>query len=59
MIVIIGNSVAGVAAIETIRQHDKKADITLVGREPYHVYSRPMIPGFLSGKWEKERMFFT
>jgi nitrite reductase (NADH) large subunit len=38
---IIGNGAAGVTAAETIRCHDALGQITIVGAEPYPVYSRP------------------
>jgi nitrite reductase (NADH) large subunit len=38
---IIGNGAAGVTAAETIRQHDALGQITVVGAEPYPMYSRP------------------
>ncbi|MBN1156839.1 NAD(P)/FAD-dependent oxidoreductase [Candidatus Woesearchaeota archaeon] len=58
MIVIIGNSVAAIAAVEAIREENAKTEITLVSSEPNHVYSRPMIPGFLYGKYDEKRMQF-
>ena len=39
--VIIGNSTAAVGAIEGIRKIDLDGEITVVSKEPYHVYSRP------------------
>lgn len=40
---IIGNSAAGVAAVESIRQYDKTGTLAVVSDEPWHTYSRPLI----------------
>jgi NAD(P)H-nitrite reductase large subunit len=52
--VIIGNSAAGIGAVEGIRQIDKKGEITIVTNEPHHTYSRPLISYFLLGKVTEE-----
>lgn len=39
--VIVGNGAAGVTAAETIRLNDPLGEITIVGAEPYPMYSRP------------------
>ncbi|MFQ5434887.1 MAG: FAD-dependent oxidoreductase, partial [Anaerolineae bacterium] len=39
--VIVGNGAAGVTAAETVRQQDPGGEITIVGKEPYPIYSRP------------------
>lgn len=54
--VIIGNSAAGIGAVEGIRKTDKNGNITIVSREPYHTYSRPLISYLLQGKVTEERM---
>lgn len=56
--VIIGNSVAAVGAVESIRKVDRTGDIVLIGDEPYHVYSRPMIAHFLAGEVGKDRLCY-
>jgi len=56
--VIIGNSAAGVGAVEGIRQADKKSDITIITNEPHHTYSRPLISYFLLGKVSEEGMMY-
>lgn len=55
---IIGNSVAGINAIESIREYDKKNSIILVGRENYHIYSRPLISYFLAGTIKENKIFY-
>jgi len=54
--VIIGNSAAGVGAVEGIRQIDKTGEITIITNEPYHTYSRPLISYLLLGKTTEEKM---
>lgn len=54
--VIIGNSAAGIGAIEGIRSQDSDGIIVLVGEEPHHVYSRPLISYLLEGKTDEQRM---
>jgi NAD(P)H-nitrite reductase large subunit len=48
--VIIGNSATGIGAAESIRAVDKAAKISLIGDEPHHVYSRPLISHFIAGQ---------
>ncbi|HIE03269.1 MAG TPA: NAD(P)/FAD-dependent oxidoreductase [Candidatus Latescibacteria bacterium] len=55
---IIGNSTAGVAAIEAIRQVDGKGAITVVSDEDVVNYSRPLISYYLGGRVSEERMAF-
>ncbi|WP_407928945.1 FAD-dependent oxidoreductase [Heliobacterium mobile] len=49
-ILIIGNSAAGVAAAETVRQMDPSVNVTMVSAEPYASYSRCVIREVISGK---------
>ena len=53
---LIGNSVATVAAAEAIRTRDQEGKITMVSDEPHHVYSHPQLPDFLKGIREIPRM---
>lgn len=53
---IVGNSAAGIGAVEGIRQVDKHGGITIVSREPHHTYSRPLISYLLMGKTTEEKM---
>jgi NAD(P)H-nitrite reductase large subunit len=52
--VIIGNSTAGIGAVEGIRKIDKQNEITVITSEPHHTYSRPLISYLLLGKVTKE-----
>ena len=54
--VIIGGSAAAVGCIEGIRAVDKAGDITLISREPYPFYGRPLISYLLEGKTTQERL---
>ncbi|MDR2718908.1 MAG: FAD-dependent oxidoreductase [Treponema sp.] len=54
--VIIGNSAAGIGAVEGIRQMDRNGEITVITNEPHHTYSRPLISYLLLGKVTKEGM---
>ncbi len=54
---IIGNSAAGVSAAEAIRAHDDSALITLVSREPYPAYGRPLISYMIEGKTCEDRVW--
>ena len=47
---IVGNSVAAIAAVSGIREVDPDGAITLVAKEPQHTYSRPLITYLLGGK---------
>jgi len=60
--VIIGNSAAGIGAVEGIRaaeaacQIEKQGEITIITDEAYHTYSRPLISYLLLGKVTEETM---
>jgi len=53
---IIGNSAAGVSAATEIRNYDKKGEITIVGKEDFPAYGRPMISYFLKNKVTLEKL---
>lgn len=55
---IIGNSAAAVGAVEAIRENDKNGQITIISKEPYHVYSRPLISYLLAGKIGDDDMYY-
>jgi len=48
--VIIGNSAAGIGAVEGIRHMDRDGEITIITNERHHTYSRPLISYLLLGK---------
>jgi NAD(P)H-nitrite reductase large subunit len=55
---IIGNSAAGIGAVEGIRSVDKKGTIAVISDEPYHTYSRPLISYYLGGKVDQHKMYY-
>ncbi|MCG2675949.1 FAD-dependent oxidoreductase [bacterium] len=55
---IVGNSVAAIAAIEAIREVDKTVPITVISQEPYRAYSRSLVSHFLEGKVTIEKVFY-
>ena len=54
--VIIGNSAAGIGAVEGIRSIDNQGEITIITDESRHTYSRPLISYLLLGKATEESM---
>jgi len=56
--VIIGNSAAAVGAIEGIREADKDGKITVISKEPYYAYSRPLICYLLAGQVKASKMLY-
>lgn len=57
-IVIIGNSAAGIAAAEAIRQHDKESRLTMLTREPFLAYERQKLLSYLEGKIKEKDLYF-
>ncbi len=56
--IIIGNSAAGISAIEAIREYDKRRKITVISDEPYFNYSRPLISYLLGKRVNQESLSF-
>jgi nitrite reductase (NADH) large subunit len=48
--IIIGNGVAGNAAAESLRKHDKAGKIIIFSKEKYPFYYVPALPEFLAGE---------
>ena len=56
-VVVVGASLAGLRAAETLRQHDVASSIIVVGDEVHRPYDRPPLSKkLLSGEWEPERI---
>jgi len=55
---IIGNSAGAVGCIEGLRSISKQSSIGLIAEEEHHVYSRALIPYFLSGAISREQMYY-
>jgi NADPH-dependent 2,4-dienoyl-CoA reductase/sulfur reductase-like enzyme len=56
-IVILGNGFAGVSALETIRKHDKEAQITLISGEEGGFYSPASLFAYLEDRVKKADLF--
>jgi NAD(P)H-nitrite reductase large subunit len=54
--VIIGNSAAGIGAVQGIREVDREGTITLISDETYSTYSRPLISYWLKNAVTDENM---
>ncbi len=52
---IIGGGVAGVTAAERIRELDKEGSICIVGSESELLYSRVLLPDYVSGKITRDK----
>jgi len=56
-VVIVGGSLAGLRAAETLRAEGHDGTITLIGAEPHVPYDRPPLSKqFLAGSWGLERV---
>ena len=55
--VIIGNGGAGVNALQTIRNCDKKSELTIISREKYPAYSPCSLPDLIGGEIERPTIF--
>lgn len=55
-LVIIGNSAAGLAAVEAIRSRDRRSHVTVIAAERHPPYSRIMLTYLLAGKTTRDRM---
>ena len=55
-IVIVGNSAAGTAAIEAIRQHDAQSGIVQLSDESFPLYSRCLLPYYMAGTISEEML---
>jgi NADPH-dependent 2,4-dienoyl-CoA reductase/sulfur reductase-like enzyme len=56
-VAVVGASLAGLRAVETLRTAGHRGGITLVGAEPHPPYDRPPLSKqLLAGEWEPERI---
>ena len=56
-VVVVGASLAGLRACETLRVEGFGGTIVLVGAEPHRPYDRPPLSKrFLSGEWDRDRI---
>jgi len=56
--VIIGNSAGSMGCIEMLRSIDRSGTIALVAEETCRVYSRALIPYYLAGQIDLEKMYY-
>jgi nitrite reductase (NADH) large subunit len=56
-VVIIGNSAAGLNALETFREYDKTSSVTIVTKEKGPAYSRVLLPYYLRKKVDYEQLY--
>jgi nitrite reductase (NADH) large subunit len=57
-VVIIGNSVAGLAALEAFRKRNRDLKILMIDKESVLAYSRVITPYFIMGRIKKEEGLF-
>jgi NAD(P)H-nitrite reductase large subunit len=56
--VIIGNSAAGIAAVESIRQRDKLSRIIVISDEDHSAYCRCLISYYLAGEVKEDKILY-
>ena len=56
-IVIIGNSAAGLSALEAFRRADQESSVTVVSKETNRPYSRVLLPYYLRGRIHHSNLF--
>ena len=56
--IIIGNSAAGIAAVEAIRQRDKESKIIVISDEDYPSYCRCLISYYLAGDVKEDKILY-
>ncbi|HSW35993.1 MAG TPA: FAD-dependent oxidoreductase, partial [Candidatus Limnocylindrales bacterium] len=57
--VIIGNSTAGLAGAQALRQHDPCAKITVISGEPHLPYSRVLLTHLIAGHVVRDQLDLT
>ena len=55
--VIIGNGVAAISALESLRRLDRDGPVTIISDEPHPFYSRPLISYLLAGEVAEDRLW--
>ncbi len=55
---IIGNSAGAVGCVEGIRDVDQRGKIAVISEEKHHAYSRALIPYYLDGKIDREKIYY-
>jgi NAD(P)H-nitrite reductase large subunit len=57
-VIIIGNSAAGLSALEAFRKRDRDSKVLMIDKEPVLAYSRVITPYFIMGGVKKEEGLF-
>jgi NADPH-dependent 2,4-dienoyl-CoA reductase/sulfur reductase-like enzyme len=55
--VVVGNGIAGITAVETLRAEDDLVDIAVIADNPLPVYNRPMLKDLLAGRVTEEKLW--
>jgi len=55
--VVIGNGIAGITAVETLRAEDDSADIGVIADNTLPLYNRPMLKDFLAGSISEDTLW--
>ena len=55
--VVVGNGIAGITAVETLRTEDDSADIAVVADIPLPLYNRPLLKEFLAGRVSEDKLW--
>ena len=55
---IVGNSFAAMGGVDGIRKVDAEGSITVIAKEPYCAYSRPLVSYWLAGKVSDSQMLY-
>ena len=57
-VIIIGNSAAGLSALEAFRKRDQDSQVLMIDKEPVLAYSRVITPYFIMGGVKREEGLF-
>ena len=57
--VVVGNSAAGLQALQTLRKHNADASVAIIDREDCPAYSRVLTPYFVGNKTERDNLFIV
>ena len=55
--VVVGNGIAGITAVETLRAEDDTADIAVVADTHLPLYNRPLLKEFLAGRVSEDTLW--
>jgi NADPH-dependent 2,4-dienoyl-CoA reductase/sulfur reductase-like enzyme len=55
--VVVGNGIAGITAVETLRAEDDSADIGVISDNHLPLYNRPMLKDFLAGRVSEDKLW--